>query len=203
VQSSCPCGGHYLRARGHFVGPEQREFDHYTYIAPIPPRPVVTAVSPTSGSTAGGTGVTITGTNFTGATAVMFGLNGALFMTSSATSITATSPAGAGIVDVRVITPAGTSATSSADLFTYAPNITSLSPNHGSIAGGTSVTITGTDFTGYTAVKFGTTTATVTGAVDGTSLTVTSPVGAVGSLGVTVITPAGTSTASTYTYESP
>ena len=39
--------------------------------------PTVTAVSPTSGPTAGATSVTITGTNFTGATAVHFGANAA------------------------------------------------------------------------------------------------------------------------------
>src|ERR1019366_8881592 len=38
---------------------------------------------------------------------------------------------------------------------TPAPTVTSLSPNTGSTAGGTSTTITGTNFTGATAVKFG------------------------------------------------
>ena len=37
------------------------------------PAATVTGIGPTSGSTAGGTGVTIAGTNFTGATAVDFG----------------------------------------------------------------------------------------------------------------------------------
>ncbi len=57
--------------------------------------PTVTAVSPNTGPTAGGTGVTITGTGFTGATAVDFGANAATGVTvNSDTSITATSPAG-------------------------------------------------------------------------------------------------------------
>ncbi len=81
----------------------------------------VTSVSPSLGITAGGTSVTITGTNFTGATAVSFGSVAATsFTVNSATSITATSPAqSAGTVDVTVTAPAGISAKSGADQFTY------------------------------------------------------------------------------------
>jgi hypothetical protein len=65
--------------------------------------------------------VTITGTNFTGATAVHFGTTSATtFTVGSDTSITATSPAGtAGTVNVTVTTPSATSATSAGDQFTY------------------------------------------------------------------------------------
>ena len=82
--------------------------------------PVVSSISPTSGSTAGGTTVTITGLFFTGATAVHFGGSPATnFGVVSDTSIIAGSPAGSGTVDVTVTGPGGTSATSSADQFTY------------------------------------------------------------------------------------
>jgi len=83
--------------------------------------PTVTAVSPNQGPTTGGTSVTITGTNFIGTTAVKFGANNATsFTINSATQITATSPAGTvGTVDIRVTTPAGTSAISANDQFTY------------------------------------------------------------------------------------
>jgi hypothetical protein len=87
--------------------------------------PTVSSLSPTTGSIAGGTSVTITGTGFTGATAVDFGGVAATSITASTTaigtSITAISPATttAGIVDVTVTTPAGTSAASTADQFTY------------------------------------------------------------------------------------
>jgi hypothetical protein len=91
--------------------------DQYTYRA----APTVTALSPTSGSTAGGTSVVLTGTNFAGATAVTFGATAASgFTVNSATQITATSPAGsAGTVNVRVTTAGGTSATGAANQFTY------------------------------------------------------------------------------------
>ena len=70
----------------------------------------MTAVSPASGPAAGGTSVTITGTNLTGATAVNFGATpAATFTVNTATQITATSPAGSGTVNITVTTPAGTS----------------------------------------------------------------------------------------------
>ena len=54
--------------------------------------------------------MTITGTNFTGATVVDFGTNAATNLTVvNDTTITADSPAGAGTVDVTVTTPSGTS----------------------------------------------------------------------------------------------
>jgi hypothetical protein len=88
--------------------------------------PTVTGIVPTSGSTAGGTSVAITGTNLTAATAVRFGAtNATSFTVNSATSITATSPAGAaGTVDITVTTAGGTSATSASDRFTYISSVT-------------------------------------------------------------------------------
>jgi hypothetical protein len=83
--------------------------------------PIVSKVSPSTGFTTGGTSVTITGSGFTGATAVHFGSVAASAVSVvSDTSITATAPAkAAGTVDVTVVTPHGTSATNPADQFTY------------------------------------------------------------------------------------
>lgn len=84
------------------------------------PAPTVTSISPTSGPATGGTTVTITGTEFTGATAVKFGTASTSdFTVHSDTQITATSPAGSGTVDVMVTTAGGTSATGVSDQFTY------------------------------------------------------------------------------------
>ncbi|MDE1995949.1 MAG: IPT/TIG domain-containing protein, partial [Rhizobiaceae bacterium] len=160
--------------------------------------PTVTSISPTSGPTAGGTSVTIAGTNLIGATAVTFGGTAALSVTvNSATQITATAPAGIGTVDVTVTTSGGTSTTSSSDQFTYvaAPMVTSISPTSGPTAGGTSVVITGANLTGATSVTFGGTAANFT-VNSATSITATAPSKSVGTVDVIVITPGGTSTTS-------
>jgi IPT/TIG domain-containing protein/centrosomal CEP192-like protein len=84
-----------------------------------PPPPAITGISSKGGPTAGGTVITISGTGFTGATAVDFGGIPAKFAVNSDTMITAASPAGKGTVDITVTTPAGTSASVVADQFTY------------------------------------------------------------------------------------
>ena len=82
--------------------------------------PTVSGISPSSGPAGGGTVVTITGTNLSGATGVKFGTTAGTSLTvNSGTSIKITSPAGTGTVDVTVTTSGGTSATSTADKFTY------------------------------------------------------------------------------------
>ena len=79
--------------------------DQFTYVAV----PTVSGVSPNTGSTAGGTSVTITGTGFISGATVAFGSTAASSVTIiSATQITATSPAeSAATVNVTVVTPNG------------------------------------------------------------------------------------------------
>jgi hypothetical protein len=84
------------------------------------PAPAVTSISPSSGPATGGTVVTVTGANFASGATVDFGASAATGVTvASATSLTATSPAGTGTVDVTVTTAGGTSTTSAADRFSY------------------------------------------------------------------------------------
>jgi hypothetical protein len=99
------------------------------------------------------------------------------------------------MVDVTVTTPSGgTSPTSEPDRFTYGPTVTKVEPNRGSPGGGTTVTLTGTGFTGATAVNFGSTGATSFTVNSETSITAVSPrMKKGGTLDVTVTTPAGTS----------
>jgi len=179
----------------------------FTYVAQAPP--TVTGIAPTSGPTGGGTTITITGTNFTGATSVSVGGNPATFVqVVSATTITAHTPPGAaGIADVVVTTPAGNSATSSADHFAYkaGPTVTAVLPTSGAAAGGDTVTITGTGFTGATAVAFGATAATSFTVNSDTSITAKDPAGT-GTVDITVTTPFGTSAKSSadqFTYVTP
>jgi len=157
----------------------------------------VSSISPTSGPVGGGTSVIITGTGFSGTTAVTFGATAATgFTVNSATQITATAPAGsAGTVDVHVTTAGGVSATNAGDQFTYvaAPAVTGLSPTSGPATGGTSVVVTGTGFTGATAVRFGSVNATSFTVTSATQITATSPSGSLGVVEVKVTTVGGTS----------
>jgi len=89
-------------------------------------KPVVLAVSPAAGTVSGGNVVVITGKNFkvggkSVVTKVTFGTKKATQVSAtSATSITATVPAGKGAVDVRVVTKAGgISPKVKADTYTY------------------------------------------------------------------------------------
>ena len=85
------------------AGPERASL--YTYVTPPP---TMTSLNPTSGTTLGGTTVTITGTNLTGASAVTIGGLPATTSIVNATTITAVTPAhAAGIVDVAVTTAGG------------------------------------------------------------------------------------------------
>lgn len=83
-----------------------------------PAVPVVTGVSPSSGS--GGDSVTISGQHLAEASSVTFGSAQAGILSNSNSQIVAVAPAHApGTVDVTVTAPGGTSATSSSDQFTY------------------------------------------------------------------------------------
>jgi len=162
----------------------------FTYINNTP---VITSFTPTSGKT--GQVVNLTGTNFTGATAVSFGGTAAASYTVvSSTSITATVGAGAsGSVSVTTASGTGTLAG-----FTYLPppSITSFSPT--SAGTGQTVTITGTNFTGATAVSFGGTAATSFTVVSATSITAIVGSGSTGSVSVTTANGSASRTGFTY-----
>jgi hypothetical protein len=171
--------------------------DNYTYNAATP-APTVTSVNPTAGPTTAGTLVTITGTNLSGALGVDFGGTAATNLSgNTATSITVNAPAhAAGTVDVHVTTAGGTSGTNApADQYTFvaAPTVTGVSPSSGSNAGGTSVTITGTNLSNAINVSFGGTLATNLHNNTATSITVNAPSEAPGTVDVMVTTPGGTS----------
>jgi alpha-tubulin suppressor-like RCC1 family protein len=160
------------------------------------PPPSVTSLNPTSGPAAGGTTIRITGANLEGATAVDFGAHGAThFTVDSASSITATAPAGAaGTVDVTVTTPAGTSATGTSDHFTFLPppSVKKVAAKSGPGEGGTTVTISGANLEGATSVTFGALSTTDITILSAKAITVVTPAGA-GTVAVSVTTPGGTS----------
>ena len=138
--------------------------------------PVVTSVAPISGTSLGGTRITVSGNdlatydNVTGAVTILpsiaFGANaGTAVACANAVApppnptpgtCTVTSPAGSGVVDVRVTVSGQTSAIAQpADQYQYIPpptnaiTVTSVAPARGVTGGGTLVTITGANLAAY------------------------------------------------------
>jgi hypothetical protein len=185
----------------------------FAYTAVTSPlAPAIAIVSPNTGPAAGGTAVTIKGTNFTGATAVDFGTTPVSSFTVNiyGTAITAHSPPGTDTVDVSVSNLYGSSATSTADLFSYGPRVTKVAPVYGSAGGNTKVTISGHNFTGADGVMFGSQEAlSYTVNASGTAITAVSPPepdSGVQAVDVTVSGPDGTSPivpADVFTYVPP
>ena len=188
---SCSSGGN-CSAGGVYDGTS----DHtQAFVATYSPRPIVAELSPDKGPATGGTTVTITGSGLLGVTAVHFGTHPArIDKVLSATEVKVTSPRGTGAIVVNVTTPGGTSAKTKAAQYAYfpLPVVTKLSPDHGPRSGGTTVTITGTNLLGATAVHFGTHPARIDRVLSATEIKVTSPKGT-GVVAVTVTTPGGTS----------
>lgn len=168
----------------------------FTYSAPSAPAPTVNTITPNSGTTAGGTAVTISGTNFLSGASVRFGGVVATNVTvTNTTSITATTPAhAAGTVNVTVTNPDNQSVTLTSG-FTYnappssAPTVSAVSPGSGPTAGGTSVTISGTNFVSGASVRFGGTSATNVSVTSSTSMTATIPAHRAGAVNVVVTNP--------------
>ena len=105
----------------------------------------------------------------------------------SSTSITATTPAGsAGAVTVTVTVNGQSGSLTNGFTYIGAPTVTSVSPNNGSTAGGTAVTITGTNFATGATVTFGSAAATNVVVVSSTTITATTPAGSAGAVTVTV-----------------
>ena len=150
--------------------------------------PVITDFTPTNGLP--GSAVTVNGANFLGATNVSFNGVSATFNVTSDSQITTTVPASATTGPISVNTPGG--AVTSAALFYLPPRLTTVSPTTGVV--GTSVTLTGTNFTGTTAVTFAGANSTVVVApitsLGATQLVVLVPTNAITGL-VTVTTPGG------------
>src|SRR4029077_3377430 len=162
----------------------------FTYTSPS--APTVTSVSPNTGPAAGGTGITITGTNFvTGATVTLGGTAATGVVVVRGTQITATQHAPAtGAVNVVVTNP-DTQTGTLTNGFTYAgaPTVTSVTPNNGAAGGGTGGTIGGTGFVSGATVTFGGTAATSVVVVSGTQITATTPAHAAGAVNVVVTNP--------------
>ncbi|MGH9503929.1 MAG: beta strand repeat-containing protein [Terriglobales bacterium] len=113
-----------------------------------------TPIVPVSGSDAGGTSVTITGTNFQPGAVVLFGaapggISGVNCAESGGTTITCSTPANVdGTTDVTVVNVDGqlSSATAAYTFQNVTPSITTVTPATGPTNGGAAITVTGDNF---------------------------------------------------------
>ncbi|GGV96727.1 hypothetical protein GCM10015535_66690 [Streptomyces gelaticus] len=156
--------------------------------------PFKSGLSASSGATAGGNTITISGTGLSTATGVSFGANTVTPTVLSDSQISAVVPAGAaaGPVGVSVTTAGGTNNGLS---YTYidAPTVTTVTPTSGPTSGGTAVTITGTNLTSTSQVTFDSVPAPFS-VIDATTVSAVAPPGTVGAVDVAVTNPAGTAT---------
>ncbi|AHJ96877.1 choice-of-anchor D domain-containing protein [Hymenobacter swuensis] len=159
--------------------------------------PIITGFTPQTGTV--GTVVTISGTNLATITGVTFAGISATNVSATASSVTATVAAGTPIGAAAVVLSDGTTAYSATSTFdvtapTPTPAITGFTPDRGPV--GTVVTISGTDLTGATVVRFNGTAASSYTVTNATTITVTVPTGATtGSITVTMA--GGTATSGT------
>lgn len=169
------------------------------------PLPVIasTGLSVTTGPI--GTLLTITGTNLAGITEIKFQGAAAVttgFTNNTATAVTVAVPAGTTTGKITVTTAGGTSALSTQDFVIILPpaiGSTGLSATHG--LPGSSLTITGTEFSNITAIKFEGAAPVTTGFTDNTATSVTVVVPVTALTGqITVTTAGGTSAPSDQTF---
>ena len=160
----------------------------FTYLSPI-----INSFYPAIASV--GTTVTITGTGFTGTTSVSFGGVAASSFTVVSSSVI-TAVVGTGVSgNVSVSNSWGTASLSG---FTFVfPTITSINPPNG--VTGTSILITGSLFTGTTAVSFGGVAASSFTVIDSSHITAIVGTGATGDVSVT--TSLGTVSFSGFIYQ--
>lgn len=158
-------------------------------ITVTPPPPTIVSFTPTSGLV--GDTVTVTGTNFINVQTVTFNGITAIFTINNATTLTAVVPSGATTGPLSVTTATGTATSATNFTVLVPPIVTSFTPTNGRAS--TTVTVTGTNFTGVSAVTFNGIAATGFTVQNATTLTAIVPATATtGSLAVT--TPDGTAT---------
>ncbi|MCR4536819.1 putative Ig domain-containing protein [Pseudomonas sp. 18.1.10] len=175
----------------------------YTLVVTSSAPPTLTSVAPSSGSTAGATSVILTGTNFTGVTAVTFGGAAATaFTVNNATTLTATTPAhAAGAVNVIVNTAGGSATLTNG--YTYTVPAPTVGPVSATVAANSSANPITLSLSGGAATSVAVASAASHGSAtaSGTSITYTPTAGYSGadSFTYTATNASGTSSPATIT----
>jgi hypothetical protein len=207
IQASPPGGAAGTTVDVYVTGPggtsAASAADRFTYVAVATAVPSINGITPNSGPAPGGTFITLVGTGFSAVTRALFGSTSVPvypYYGADDNRLYIYAPPGTpgSTVDIKVVNPAGTSAASAADRYTYlasaAPSVRAVLPNRGPAAGGTGVTIFGHGLAGTTTVHFGAVPATINYQSGDESIFVNSPPGTAGAIvDVTVTTPLGTS----------
>jgi hypothetical protein len=140
--------------------------------------------------------VTIHGTNFTGTKKIKFnGQPSRTFEVLSSAEIEVAVPVGATTGPISITTPGGTATSRSAFTVVPKPTISDISPSSGGI--GTAIMVTGTNFTGASAVSFGPVPATAFSVASANTIMVVIPVGSTTG-GISITTLGGTATRSRF-----
>ncbi len=177
--------------------------------------PQITSLNPSTAKAGDTVNLTIAGTNLSGATAVNFASSSGIAVTniqSTATQVTCKVLINASATaDTRTVTVTTAAGTSNSLTFTITattvPQLTSLSPTSGKQGATVSLTITGTNLSGATAVNFGSSSGITVSGIQSTATQVTCSVtiaasAATGSRSVSVTTPQGTSNMLNFTVTS-
>jgi hypothetical protein len=145
--------------------------------------------------------ITITGTNLTSAKAISFnGQPARNFSVTSDTAIDVAVPVGAGTGRISVTTVGGTALSPKAFTVEATPVITQFTPLEGGV--GTTVTITGANFTGATGVVFDNSPAVNFSVTSSSTIVAVVPSGATSGR-ITVVGPGGTGSRSRFRIVSP
>ena len=155
--------------------------------------PTASGLNPTSGPVAGGQLITITGTGFVPGSSVSIDGGPAITPTTiTPTAARFATPAHLlGLVEVALTTPGGTTSTELDYTYLAVPTATSLDPASGPVAGGQSVTVTGSGFVPGVTVSIDGGPAITPDATTPTTVEFTTPAHVATIVGITVTSPGG------------
>ncbi|MBU5349293.1 IPT/TIG domain-containing protein [Paenibacillus lautus] len=181
----------------------------YLYEAPIViPAPIITSVTPNTGTKSGNYLMTINGDNFQKGAVVTIGstqLNLYAYVNTTQVRVMVPSTSTAGTVDVTITNPDGQSATLTGG-FTYEEpkiSISKLIPGNGPLAGGTSVYVDGANYDPGMTVTFNGQPISFT-YVSNARIRIITPAGtSQGSVPIELTNPSGSTATAQFTYDAP
>ena len=168
---------------------------------------IVTGITPKQGPLAGGNEVVIDGQGFTSDVEVLFGVFSApkvVFVSSKQLKVTVPRGQVADLVDLTVYNKNGVANARRVYQYFGDLRISAVTPGTGTIAGGTSVVLSGAGFSNATSLKFGAVNATSFTVISDSQLQAMTPAGGSGAVDVSVVTPRDSWTAKkAFTYFDP